>query len=120
VGDNDYHNSKILAKKKVHEFIKKRLDAYIVRPTITCGPGDDGFPMTLVKMVKKRIFLLPQKDIKIHLLNVFSFAGLLCKVLKSHNLKQRVFIAADESPVSLIELGELIHYHYPRKNSLLS
>jgi len=116
VGDNDYHNSKILAEKKVHEFINKGLDACIVRPTITYGPGDDGFPMTLVKMVKKRIFLLPQKDIKIHLLDVFSFAGLLSQIVKSHNLKQRVFIAADESPVSLKELVELIHYHYYKTN----
>lgn len=116
VGDNDYHKSKILAEKKVQEFINKGLDACIVRPTITYGPGDDGFPMTLIKLVKKRLLLVPRKDIKIHLLDVFSLAGLLCQVLKSHNLKQRVFIAADESPVSLKDLVKLIHHHYYKTN----
>jgi nucleoside-diphosphate-sugar epimerase len=115
VGDNKYHNSKILAEQKVKLYTKKGLDAYIVRPTITYGPGDDGFPTTLINMVKGRTFICPAKDIKIHLLDVFSLADLLSRIIKLNNLYQRVFIAADEVPVSLGELVDLIYFHFYNK-----
>jgi nucleoside-diphosphate-sugar epimerase len=111
-GDNEYHKSKILAEKKVQEFINRGLDAYIVRPTITYGLGDQGFPKTLVELVIKRVFLLPFKDIKIHLLDMCNLAELLSQMVKSDGLNQRVFIAADEAPISLKELVNLIHFHY--------
>jgi len=43
-GDSQYHQSKIASEAAVQDFIRKGLNAYIVRPTITYGPGDDGFP----------------------------------------------------------------------------
>jgi nucleoside-diphosphate-sugar epimerase len=115
-GDNQYHKSKILAEKKVQDFTDRGLNAYIVRPTITYGAGDNGFPLTLVNLTKKRFFLLPCKDIKIHLLDAASLAELLNKMIKSDSLEQRVFIAADESPISLRELVNLIHFHYYAKD----
>ena len=111
-GDNEYHNSKILAEKKVKDYINKGLNAYIIRPTITYGKGDNGFPMTLMGLVKKRGLLLPFKDIKIHLLNVANFAELFILIIKSENSERRTFIAADEGPISLKELVNLIHFHY--------
>jgi len=116
VGDNNYHNSKILAEQKVKQYINKGLNAYIVRPTITYGPGDDGFPITLVKLVKRRIFLLPFKDIKIHLLNVASLAEQFCRMIKTDNIKHKVFIAADNAPISLKELVNLIHNYFYQRN----
>lgn len=118
-GDNDYHNSKILAEKKVQEFISRGLNAFIVRPTITYGKGDNGFPATLVKLVKKRTLFLPFKNNKIHLLDVNNLADLFIKILEANNLKQRVFIAADNAPISLRELVDLIYsYYYKRKYPL--
>ena len=115
-GDNAYHNSKILAEEKVREFINRGLNAYIIRPTITYGTGDQGFPKTLVELVKKRVFLLPFKDIKIHLLDVTSLAELVSQMVKYDSLNQRVFIAADEAPIPLKELVNSIHFHYYRTN----
>ena len=112
IGDNAYHNSKILAEQKVNDFIAKGLNAYIVRPTITYGSGDDGFPNTLVELTKKRHFPLSREEIKIHLLDVEKFADLLWKMIKSSPSNQRVFIVADESPILLRDLVNLIHSHY--------
>ncbi len=111
-GDNAYHQSKIIAEQKVQNYIKKGLNAYIVRPTITYGPEDNGFPATLIKLIKKRIFLLPMKDIKIHLLDVAGLATLVTRIVKSGIRKKRVFIAADKAPISLKVLADLIHNHY--------
>jgi nucleoside-diphosphate-sugar epimerase len=115
-GDNYYHNSKIMAEKKVQEFIAKGLNAFIVRPPITYGKGDNGFPSTLVKLVKKRMLLLPGKDNKIHLLDVDNLADLFMKILKTNNLNHRVFIVADEAPIPLRELVNLIYSYYYKRN----
>ena len=110
-GDNRYHHSKILAEKKVFEFIAKGLDAYIVRPTITYGPGDSGFSKTLVTLVRKKLFLLPSEDIQIHLLSVASLVELITQMVAADNLRQRIFIAADQEPVSLRELVNLMYFY---------
>ena len=47
VGDSFYHKSKIESEKIVNNYIAKGLDAIMIRPTITYGMGDDGFPNTL-------------------------------------------------------------------------
>ena len=111
-GDNEYHKSKILAEKKVQEFINRGLDAYIARPTITYGIGDNGFPSILITLARKRMLLQPFKDVKIHLLDVNNLAGLFSKIVQTNNLTPRVFIAADERPITLKELVNLIHCHY--------
>jgi len=118
-GDNEYHKSKILAEKKASEFIEKGLNVLIIRPTITYGRGDDGFPKTLVELVKKRILFIPFKDVKIHLLDVTGCAELVSQMLKARDLNERVFIVADDAPILLGELANLIHFHchgvnYPR------
>jgi len=115
-GDNEYHNSKILAERKVEKFINKGLDAFIVRPAITYGKGDNGFPAILVKLVKKRMLLLPANDNKIHLLDASDLADLFIRILKANKLFHKVFIAADEAPISLSKLVDLIHFHYYKRN----
>jgi len=111
-GDNHYHRSKIQAEDKVCEFVRKGLDAYILRPTITYGPGHTGFPKILASLVRKRMLLLPSNDIKIHLLNVLAFSQLLIEMIKTESLNQRIYIVADAEPISLTELVNLIHFYY--------
>ena len=118
-GDNEYHKSKILGEKKAKEFVGKGLNVLIIRPTITYGSGDDGFSKTLMELVRKRILIMPFKDVKIHLLDVSRCAELVSQMLKARELNERVFIAADEDPISLGELVNLIYLHchgvnYPR------
>lgn len=112
VGDSAYHKSKILSEQMIDSFVQKGLDVYTVRPAITYGSGDDGFPMTLVKLVKDHSLIQPFKDIKIHLLDVNSLAELISMMLITACPDQRVFIAADKKPVSVYELVNIIHQHY--------
>jgi len=113
--DNLYHESKILAEQKVLEYIEKGLDAYILRPAITYGAGDDGFPKTLVRLIKKHMLLLPAGDIKIHLLDVAALTDLIISTLQTNRLQEKVFIAADANPISLRMLANKIYEHYHKK-----
>ena len=110
--DNIYHRSKLAAEERVHDFIDRGLNAFIIRPTIVYGKRDNGFPFTLVRMVRKRILLLPRHDTRIHLLSASSLTEMFVGILTSDGLHNRVFIAADEGPVVLRELVDLIHSFY--------
>jgi len=114
--DNTYHRSKLTAEEKVRGFIEKGLDAFIVRPTIVYGNGDHGFPYRLVKMVRNRVLFLPFHDNRIHLLSVNSLSEMALRLLKTDRLHNRVFIAADEGPVVLRELVDLIHSYFFGRN----
>lgn len=114
-GDNLYHESKVRAEKKVHTYIEKGLDAYILRPAITYGAGDNGFPKTLVELVKRRLLLLPTQDIKIHLLDVAALSDLVLTILRSDKPQHNTYIAADATPVSLRALANGIYMHYYKK-----
>jgi len=112
-GDNEYHLSKILAEREVLESISRGLNALILRPTITYGSGDTGFPRMLVHLVKTKRLLLPRREVKIHLLDVAGFAKLVGRVLDSPVPAQRTFFAADADAVSLQRLADLIHrFHF--------
>ncbi|MEA2038374.1 MAG: hypothetical protein U9N82_00895, partial [Thermodesulfobacteriota bacterium] len=114
--DNTYHRSKLTAEERVYDFIGRGLNAFIIRPTITYGKRDSRFPSTLIKMVRKRILLLPLRDNTIHLLAVSSLAEMFLRILKAGNIQNRVFIAGDEGPVVLRELVDLIHSFYYGKD----
>jgi dihydroflavonol-4-reductase len=109
-GDNDYHSSKILSEVKVWEFIHKGLNAFIIRPTITYGARDNGFPSTLVKLVQKRLLILPSRETKIHLLDVDSLADVFVRILESEIIRGRIFIVGDKAAVSMRELVNAIYY----------
>ena len=115
-GDNEYHTSKIRAEESVQRFISMGLNAYIVRPTITYGKEDDGFPLTLVKMVRRKMLLLPFRDNKIHLLDVNKLVDVFVRILIADSLKHRVFIVSDKAPILLRELTNIIYFYYHNKN----
>lgn len=111
-GDTEYQKSKILAEKTVCDFIVKGLDAYIVRPTITYGKGDSGFPPTLVRLVKRGLLPLSTHRNLIHLVDIDTLAKVFVAMVMENNLKQRVYVVADRSPVPLRELADLVHAYY--------
>jgi nucleoside-diphosphate-sugar epimerase len=114
-GDNAYHRSKILAEGRVQEYISRGLNAFIVRPPITYGTGDNGFPASLVRMASKRMLLLPRPDVRIHLLDVRVLADLFTAIIKQPDpLPRRVFCVADAAPIMLSELINLIHHFFYR------
>src|SRR4030042_2179302 len=111
-GDNDYHRSKILAERKVQEFIDMGLIAFVVRPTITYGSRDNGFASMLVKLVRRRMLLLPFHRNKIHLLDVDKLAEVFLRILAIDKISQRIFIVADEVAVSCQEIVDTIYSFY--------
>ena len=110
-GDNQYHQSKIEAEEAVQRYIRKGLNAYIVRPTITYGVGDDGFPQTLVHLVRKRRLLLPRSNHQVHLVDVERLAEVFFKLVLNEQPAQRIFVAGDIEPIALRDLANWIYRH---------
>lgn len=113
-GDNQYHRSKIAAEEAVIGYIQKGLNAYIVRPLITYGSGDNGFPQSLVRLARHHLLLLPWTDHQIHMVSVDRLAEVFLS-LAMKDPTQRIFIGADVAPVSLRDLVDWIHWHFYRR-----
>jgi len=111
-GDTHYHQSKIAAEEAVQGYIQKGLNAYIVRPTIPYGPGDDGFHQTLVHLVRRHLLWLPRSNHRVHLVDVERLAEVFLNLVVRDQCSQRVFIAADVEPVRLRDLVDWIHWHF--------
>lgn len=107
--DNSYHQSKWEAEELVRKYHSDNLKTIILRPTITYGVGDDGFMLKLVNLVSRKKFINCTKTILIHLLNVETFAKLVVNILKYDNFNGNTYIVADEQPVKLQELVDVIH-----------
>lgn len=115
-GDNQYHQSKIEAEQAVQAYIQKGLNAYIVRPTITYGPGDEGFPRTLVRLVKGHMLLLPSSNHQVHLVDVERVAEVFFHLVMNEEFAQRIFVAGDIEPTTLKDLADWIHWHWYRRS----
>jgi nucleoside-diphosphate-sugar epimerase len=118
-GDNLYHLSKMLAEEKVRDFMHRGLDTCIVRPSITYGEGDDGFPLKLVELIRKRFLPLTRKSSLIHLLDVKKLVDVFTRLLIVDDLNQRILIVADKEPILLRELADLVYSHYYGKKYLV-
>ncbi|MGC9996464.1 MAG: NAD(P)-dependent oxidoreductase [Terriglobia bacterium] len=114
-GDTHYHQSKVAAEEAVHGYIQKGLNAYIVRPAIAYGPGDDGFPQTLVELVRRHLLRLPKSNYRVHLVDVEQLAEVFVNLVVRDHCTQRIFVAADFEPVPLNELVDWIHWHFYRR-----
>ena len=107
--DTYYHFTKIEAEKLVLKFVNRGLNAVIVRPSITYGEGDYGFPYTLVRLVDHHLLILPFQEIYIHLTNIQLLKDVFEKLISHSFTPGSAYIVADKSPVSLQELSHFIH-----------
>ncbi len=106
--DGPYHQSKYQAELLVRRAHSSHLQTIVLRPTITYGAGDNGFLPRLIRMVKKRLFILPNPDIRLHLLSVTHFAGLAARILKTDQGWGHVYHVADREAISLKKLVNFI------------
>jgi len=106
--DTYYHLTKIEAEKAVKKYQSKKLEAVIVRPAITYGKGDYGFPYTLIKLVDKKLLFLPKNDVKIHLTHIDLLTQCFDYLVNKSFTKGKSYIVADIKPVSLKSLCDLI------------
>jgi len=107
--DSLYHDTKIHAEAIVQHLVLDGLDAMIVRPAITYGSGDDGFPNTLIHLVAKHMMYLPNRPVRIHLTNVNLLTRAFTRLVEAEPHPGRAYIVADPEPVSLHELCDAIH-----------
>jgi nucleoside-diphosphate-sugar epimerase len=107
-GDTLYHQTKIQAENVIQKYIMAGLKAIIVRPTITYGEEDFGFPYTLVKLVHRKLLFLPDTDVRIHLANIDIVASAFYKLVEVEYRKNTAYIIADRYPVKLHDLVDFI------------
>ncbi len=117
--DNLYHYTKIEAEKIINRSILHGLQAAIVRPSITYGKGDKGFPYTLVKMVDKRYFPLINKRVWIHLCHIDALVKAFVWLLDNPWKNGITLNVADREPIQLQALVDFISRqlhgrNYPR------
>ncbi len=106
--DNTYHFTKIESEKLIQKYSLRGVKAYIVRPAITYGKGDYGFPFTLVKLIDKKMLPISLKRTKIHLTNVELLASAFKKLSESDFPTGSTFIVADYEPVDFWDLVDFI------------
>jgi nucleoside-diphosphate-sugar epimerase len=114
--DNLYHSTKIDSEKAINRAVLTGLKAAILRPAITYGPGDHGFPFQMVKLVHKRRFPLSNKRVWIHLCHVETIAMAFVWLLENEWESGLSLNIADREPVQLSALVNFISRQLSGKN----
>ncbi|MDP8203193.1 MAG: NAD(P)-dependent oxidoreductase [Candidatus Tenebribacter mawsonii] len=107
--DNYYHFTKIRAEAIIQKYVLYGLKAAIVRPSITYGTNDFGFPFTLTKLIDKKLLFLPDQDVIIHLANINVIAQAFMKLIEIDFHSGVCYNVADSHPVELHKLAEFIN-----------
>ena len=113
--DNYYHFTKIEAEKELQKLVKEGLNLVIIRPSITYGIGDYGFPYNLIKLVDKGLMILPMRDIRINIVDIDTLASAFLKAAVVNLPSGQAYNIADRNPVSLEELVSFINYKLKNK-----
>jgi len=106
--DNYYHFTKIESEKVINRAVMKGLNAAILRPSITYGTGDKGFPYQLVRLVSMNRFPLIDKRVWIHLCHIDTITAAFTWLLKNEFSPGLSLNVADRDPVQLNELVNFI------------
>ena len=114
--DNYYHYTKIECEKYIGKAVLNGLNAMIIRPSITYGKGDYGFPYQLVKLVAGYRFPLVKKKVWIHLCHIEALVAAF-KWALDHDFKAGLTInVADREPVQLAALVDFISRQTHKRN----
>jgi len=114
--DNLYHWTKIESERIINKAILNGLIAAVVRPSITYGQGDFGFPYQLVKLVKRYIFPMIHRRTWIHLTHIDSLVQAFLWLTENTWKSGLTLIVADREPVQLSALVDFISRQVHGKN----
>ncbi len=113
--DNYYHYTKIRSESLIQKYVLRGLNAAIIRPSITYGIGDYGFPYKLIKLVNKNLLFLPNEDVLIHLTSINLLIQAFCRLIEIKYHPGVTYNIADKNPVNLKELVNFINYELKNK-----
>jgi nucleoside-diphosphate-sugar epimerase len=113
--DNYYHYTKNRAEDIIQKYVLRGLNAVIIRPSITYGPQDYGFPYMLTKLIDKHLFFLPTKPVAIHLTNIELLKESFKQSVEMDIPSGSEFIIADRKSVLLADLADFIHQELHQK-----
>ena len=100
-GDNYYHYTKIEAEKQLRDLQARGLQLIILRPLITYGIGDRGFPFMLLKLIDRGLLFLPRQDLRIHLVDVRTVAEAFLRAAQTPAAIGQAYLLTDRAPVAL-------------------
>ena len=107
-GDSYYHYTKIEAEARLRVLARDGLEVVIVRPVITYGTGDYGFPYSLIKLIDQGLFVRCSRDVQIHLGDVQVLADAFVRAARADVPPGSAYTVADREPVCLRDLVDLI------------
>jgi nucleoside-diphosphate-sugar epimerase len=121
--DNFYHFTKITAEKNIVALGKEGLQYTILRPSITYGPGDYGFPFNLIHLVDKGFFLVAHPSIRIGMVDIRFLCEVFLKTVVNSTYQGKAYNICDCAPVDMRELVNFISEYlfekkYPRFKSV--
>jgi nucleoside-diphosphate-sugar epimerase len=114
--DNYYHYTKIEAEKIINKNILYGLNAAIIRPSITYGRGDHGFPLQLVKMVNGFYFPLINKRTWLHLCHIDALVRAFIWAFEQPWKSGLTLTVADREPIQMRALVDFISRQVHGKN----
>ncbi|GAB1365539.1 hypothetical protein MASR1M36_04100 [Candidatus Cloacimonadaceae bacterium] len=114
--DNYYHYTKIEAEKVINKAVLTGLKAAIVRPSITYGTRDRGFPYQLVKLVHHHRFPLINKRTWIHLCNIEALVRAFSWLADNNWRSGLTLNVADREPIQLHALVDFISRQLHNRN----
>ncbi|MCD4818822.1 MAG: NAD(P)-dependent oxidoreductase [Candidatus Cloacimonetes bacterium] len=106
--DNYYHYTKIQSEALIQKYVLQGLNAVIVRPSITYGVNDFGFPFRLTQLIDKKMLLLPDRKFMIHLTNIDLLQQAFRYLIDTDVPSGSSFIVADRFPVDFRDLVDFI------------
>ncbi len=107
--DNYYHFTKIRAEEIIQKHVLYGLKAAIIRPSITYGTNDYGFPFTLTKLIDKKLLFLPDQDVIIHLANINLISQAFQRLTEIDFKPGTCYNVADSFPVEIHKLADFIN-----------
>ena len=113
--DNYYHFTKIRAEAIIQKYVLYGLKAAIIRPSITYGTNDYGFPFTLTKLIDKKFLFLPDQNVKIHLANIKVITQSFIRLIEIDYQPGICYNVADSHPVELHKLADFINNELKNK-----
>lgn len=106
--DNYYHYTKIEAEHQLGLLKEQGLRYVVLRPSITYGAGDNGFPYGLIRLIDKgRLFLSPD-TVRIHFTDLNVLAEAFEKAALKNLQNGSAYIIADKEPVEIKVLADWI------------